>query len=78
MWAILGNDRAVKFGGKNYFRMLFDLFHVLLKPKVIKHLQYLYEAYSFGGYPYLKAMTVLGRKLNTKGKPAEGRVSGNS
>lgn len=40
-WRILGNDKAEKFGEKNYFWM-FDLFHVLLKPKIIKHLQYHY------------------------------------
>lgn len=38
-WRILGNARAEKFGEKNYFCM-FDLFHALLKPKIIKHLQY--------------------------------------
>lgn len=36
---ILGNARAEKFGEKNYFWM-FDLFRALLKPKIIKHLQY--------------------------------------
>lgn len=59
--------------------MLFDLFHVLLKPKVIKHLQYLYKAYSFEAYPYLKAMTLIERKLNAaKGKPVAERVSRHS
>lgn len=56
--------------------MLFDLFRVLLKPKVIKHLQYIYEAYSCEAYPHLKAMTVLERKSNTaEGKPVAERVS---
>lgn len=59
--------------------MLFGLFHVLLKPKVIKHLQYLYKAYSGEDYPYLKAMTPIERKLNTaKGKPVAERLSRHS
>lgn len=55
--------------------MLFDLFHVLLKPKIIKHPQYPYKAYSCGAYPYLKAMALVERKLNTaKVKPVAERV----
>lgn len=56
--------------------MWFDLFHVLLKPKIIKHLQYLYKAYSCEAYPYLKAVALTERRLNTaKGKPVAERGS---
>lgn len=63
-WRILGNARAEKFGEKNCFCML-DLFHVLLKPKIIKHLQFHHQAFCCVVYPHLKAMAVLARKLNT-------------
>lgn len=78
-WRILGNDRAVKFGEKNYFCMLFDLFHVLLKPKIINRLQYLCKTYSCEAYSYFKKMALIERKLNTvKRKPEAERISKHS
>lgn len=53
---------------------MLDLFHVLLKPKIIKHLQFHHQAYYYEVYPSLEAMALLARKLNrAEGKPvAEG------
>lgn len=71
----LGNSRPEKLWEKDYFCM-FDLFHVLLKPKIIKHLQFHHQAYCCEVYPYLKAMAFLARKLNTaEGKPVAEAVS---
>lgn len=59
--------------------MLFDLFHVLFKPKIINRLQHLYKTYSREAYSYFKAMALIERKLNTvKGKPEAERVAKHS
>lgn len=55
---------------------MLDLFHVLLKPKIIKHLQFHHQAYYYEVYPSLEAMALLARKLNrAEGKPVAEGVS---